>query len=324
MGWKGVALVLGSAAAFATAGFWTRMVAADAWTILFWRGVFGSAFIGAVVWAREGRGAAAAFGQIGWAGLAVAACSTLGTVCFINALRRTSVADVMLINATGPFVAAGLGMLVLRERERPATLVAGVVALAGVAWMVGGAAVRGDLLGDALALAMVVVIAAMMVMIRAWRRIDMLPAAALSAFASAMVAAPWARPFDVGGMEFLWLALFGTTQFGLGLLLLTLGSRLVAPARAALLGNAEVPLGPALVWAAFGEVPARETLMGGGLVMLAVVGEVMAGWYVNWGDSRGGVGWGVETKQERFGTENTERKGKASHGGHGEAREKKI
>jgi drug/metabolite transporter (DMT)-like permease len=123
---------------------------------------------------------------------------------------------------------------------------------------------------------MTALIAGMMVIIRARRGVDMLPAASLSAFASAVLVAPWARPFDVGGVEFLWLVLFGTTQFGLGLLLLTMGSRLISATRAALLGNVEVPLGPALVWVAFGEVPAAATLAGGGLVMLAVLGDLAA------------------------------------------------
>src|SRR5262245_4250723 len=51
--WRGVLLILGSATAFATAGFFTRLVAADAWSILFWRGVFGGLFIAGFVFARE-------------------------------------------------------------------------------------------------------------------------------------------------------------------------------------------------------------------------------------------------------------------------------
>ena len=104
----------------------------------------------------------------------------------------------------------------------------------------------------------------------------MLPAAALSAFASALLVWPVVSPSAPDGMQFVYLVLFGVTQFGLGLLLLTLGSRLISPTRAALIGNLEIPLAPAMVWAAFGEVPPAATCVGGLLVMLAVIGDLLS------------------------------------------------
>jgi drug/metabolite transporter (DMT)-like permease len=69
--------------------------------------------------------------------------------------------------------------------------------------------------------------------------------------------------------------LFGTAQFGLGLLLLTIGARMISATRAALIGSLETPLAPAWVWLAFGEVPSPSTFVGGLIVMMAVVGEVV-------------------------------------------------
>src|SRR6267378_6854499 len=95
--WLGITLVVLSACAFSLAGFFTRLIDTDVWTMLFWRGLFGGLFIaGYIVW-RHGAGAAMAFRRIGWAGLVVAGCSTLATICFVNALRETTVADVLVI-----------------------------------------------------------------------------------------------------------------------------------------------------------------------------------------------------------------------------------
>lgn len=58
--------------------------------------------------------------------------------------------------------------------------------------------------------------------------------------------------------------LFGTTQFGLGLLLMTVGTRLISATRSALIGSMEDPLAPLWGWLAFGEKP---TWIGGSLVM---------------------------------------------------------
>src|SRR5262245_4627184 len=102
--WRGIILLALSALAFSTDGFFTRLIETDVWTLLFWRGLFGGLFIAAyVVWLR-GADTLAALRRIGRVGLLAAICSTAATICFINALRETTVADVLVINATAPFV----------------------------------------------------------------------------------------------------------------------------------------------------------------------------------------------------------------------------
>ena len=274
--WHGIILVILSAFAFSTAGFFTRLIDVDVWTMLFWRGLFGAAFIaGWVVW-QYGAGSLAALQRIGWLGLAAAGCSTAATICFIHALRETSVADVLVINATAPFITAGLAWMWTGARERWSTLLASGVALIGVAVTVVSAIGAGRLWGNFLALLMTVLISAMMVLIRRQRAVDMLPASALSALLCAVVVWPWADPAAAtGGWTFVNLALFGTCQFGLGLLLLTVGTRLISATRSALIGALETPLAPALVWLAFGEVPALTTCIGGAIVLAAVVGDIL-------------------------------------------------
>jgi hypothetical protein len=115
-------VVLLSAFAFSTAGLFTRLVETDVWTMLFWRGLFGGLLIaGYVVW-RDGPLAMAALRRIGRPGLVAAGCSTAATICFINALRETSVADVLVINATAPFITAAMAWAWTGARERRATL----------------------------------------------------------------------------------------------------------------------------------------------------------------------------------------------------------
>ena len=150
------------------------------------------------------------------------------------------------------------------------------MALLGVVVMVVPTLGSGRLLGNGLALAMTVLISAMMVVMRHHRDVCMLPAAALSAFLCALVVWPWASPAAVTAVDFGWLVLFGTTQFGLGQLLLTLGLRSVSATRSALIGALETPLAPAIVWLVLGEVPAVMTCVGGAIVLAAVVGDLLA------------------------------------------------
>jgi drug/metabolite transporter (DMT)-like permease len=273
--WQGILLVVLSAFAFSTAGYFTRLIEVDVWTMLFWRGLFGGLFIAGWVGWQYGARSLDALYRIGWLGLAAAGCSTAATICFILALRATAVADVLVINATAPFLTAGLAWLSSGVRERRSTLVASAVALIGVVVTVIPAIGAGRLWGNFLALLMTVLISAMMVLIRRQRAIDMLPASALSALLCAVVVWPWADPASATGWSFVNLAIFGVSQFGLGLLLLTVGTRLISATRSALIGALETPLAPALVWLAFGEVPSLATALGGAIVLAAVVGDVL-------------------------------------------------
>lgn len=116
--------------------------------------------------------------------------------------------------------------------------------------------------------------AAMMVVIRESRHVSMLPAACLSAFLCALVVLPFSQPAQVPAANMPDLVLFGTVQFGLGLLLMTAGTRLISATRSALIGIMESPLAPLWVWLAFGEKPALATWIGGSLVMGSVVFDI--------------------------------------------------
>ena len=222
--WSGTVLITASAIAFSLAGLFTRLIDLDVWTVLFWRALFGGIFIaGYIVW-REGRRVLPAIRQTGIAGVAVTISSALATICFINALRQTSVADVLVINATAPFITAALAYAWTADREHWTTLAASLVALVGVVVMIRGALASGHLLGDLLALIMTILISAMMVIVRRNRNISMLPAACLSAFLCAVIVAPVSHPLAATAHDFRYLALFGTMQFALGLLLLTLST----------------------------------------------------------------------------------------------------
>jgi drug/metabolite transporter (DMT)-like permease len=86
---------------------------------------------------------------------------------------------------------------------------------------------------------------------------------------------PWAQPLSVSGADMVRLVLFGTTQFGMGLLLLSLGTPLVSATRGALIGTLQTPLGTLWVWLAFTEIPAMATLLGGIVVLAAVIADIV-------------------------------------------------
>ena len=176
----GIALVIAAAVTWSTAPFFTRLLPFDSWTILFWRGLFGGGLIAAVLVLRQGRTGLRDLVMMGKSGWLVASLSTLGMVCFIPALQFTSVSNVAVIIATGPFVAAALAWIWLREAARLRTLRASLVAFCGVAIIVSDAQASSDIFGIGLACLMTLAIAAMTVAVRRHKNTPMVAVAALS------------------------------------------------------------------------------------------------------------------------------------------------
>jgi len=113
---------------------------------------------------------------------------------------------------------------------------------------------------------------ALLVVITRYRRdISMAPAICLSQVLVFAVAAPFADPGSLGSRDLALLAALGIGQIGLGLVFLTLGAPLIPAAEVALITLLEIVLGPLWVWLAFSERPSTTTLLGGAIVVAAVL-----------------------------------------------------
>ncbi|RXH23435.1 hypothetical protein XH99_32555 [Bradyrhizobium nanningense] len=272
----GIALVVAAAIAWSTAPFFTRLLPFDPWTILFWRGLFAGCLISVFLMVMQGRAALWQLVVPGRGGLLVASLSTIGMVSFIPALQMTEVMNVAVLITTQPFVAAALAWLWLGEAATWRTVIASLVAFAGVTITVGGVEAGADVRGVALSCLMVVAISAMTVVVRRHRETSMVAAAALSNFLGSLVSLPFAHDIaHVGGNGLAILAMFGCFQVALGLTFYMLGSRLLPSGQASLIATLETPLMAFWIWVAFREVPAVHALIGGALVIGAVIADIV-------------------------------------------------
>ena len=274
----GIALVLSSAVAWSTAGFFARMVPVDIWIVVFWRGIFGGLSIAALAMIERRRFGFDFKRAFSLGGIALILISATGKIAFLYALQNTTVANVTVLYATLPFMTAILAWLWFRERAERRTLIGSLVAGVGVLITVAGSTGLGGghILGDLAALFMTLTMALMTVIMRRHRDVPMLEAAALSGFVAASIAFPMAEPFSIATTDILWLALFGLVTQGGGLGIYTMGARRLPSAQAALLSASEVPMSPLWVWIFFQEVPAQETFIGGGLVLAAILWNIAA------------------------------------------------
>jgi drug/metabolite transporter (DMT)-like permease len=267
---RGQVYVALAAVAWSSAGVLQRGFSIDVPTQLAGRAFF--AAIALTLWvaiAERGR-FARAWRSIGVAGIGVAVCIAVASATFIAALNHTTVARVLFIQAISPVLAALMARVFLGEPIGRRTTAAMVMALAGVGLML-GAPGAGDPTGDALALLMAFAFALTLVITRRRRDVSMGPATCLSQLILIAAFAPFAHPGEIGGDDAASLAALGAGQIGLGLALLTVGARLIPAAQVALISLLEVVLGPLWVWLAYTEEPDAGTLIGGAIVVAAIV-----------------------------------------------------
>jgi drug/metabolite transporter (DMT)-like permease len=267
---RGQVYIALAAVAWSTAGVLQRQLSVDTATQVGGRAVFAAlALLGYVAVAERG-GVARAWRSIGIAGIGLAVCLAAASCAFILALNETTVARVLFIQAIAPVLAALLAAVLLGEPISRRTAVALGLAVAGVAIML-GAPGGGTAKGDLLALAMALSFALALVITRHRRDVSMAPATCLSQVLLVVVFLPFATLADVGGQDVAVLAALGAGQIGLGLIFLTLGARLIPAAQVGLITLLEVVLGPLWVWLALDEGPGALTLVGGAVVVAAIV-----------------------------------------------------
>jgi drug/metabolite transporter (DMT)-like permease len=266
---EGLLAVFVATVLLSTAGLMTRLVTVDAPTLMLLRGAIGGAFLFGCMVAISGRQVIGDLLSLGFSGLLICATSAASAILFIAALYATSVAHVAIIFATCPFVAAGLALLMLGERPTPSALLASGAALGGVVLMVGQGN-DGTMFGDLLAFGMTVMVALWTVLVRRHPDKPALACTSVAAVMTALVAAPFANPLAASTFDVGVVLVFGVFGFSLGFVLLLIGSRLLPPVESALIGAMDAPLAPLWVLLFVGEVPHRNTLVGGAVVFLAV------------------------------------------------------
>jgi drug/metabolite transporter (DMT)-like permease len=273
----GIFLVAASALAWSVSGIYVRLLTVDAWTTVSLRASIGALYMIAGLVLSHRRNALSVTLSIGWFGVAVAACASLSMLAFVGALYHTSIANVSVIYATTPFIAAGLGWMILKEHIPLRTIGSALAALVGVAIMVGGSFASGHLLGDALALAMAASFAIVAVIARARPGLEMLPTNILCCLFTALAGLPFAEPATATAQDWLVLALFAFTSIPLAFFMFMAGARKIPAAESGLITTLDVVLSPLWVYLIFAENPGRAAIIGGCVVFVSVAWHILGG-----------------------------------------------
>ena len=279
---RGFTLALSAAVCWSLAGILVRLVEeGTSWHIILYRSLGVTATLGATIAVVHRGRVAEAIRLAGWPAVLAGLCATASSVLFILALARVTVANALFMLGITPFLAAIGSQAILGERVPRRAWGAMALAMTGVAVMLGSGLALGQLAGNLLALGSATSFAANALLLRSNRQTDMLPAVLYAGIFGSVVAlaalgllglSPYVPLRDLA----LGLAM-GAIQLSLGLILYTRASRDLPAAELQLVATAELVLAPLWVWIGMGETPNAATLIGGGLIILAILTQALGG-----------------------------------------------
>ncbi len=249
-----------------------RLISAEPMVIAFWRAMTSGLIILAVLFMTQGTRGFAAVLNSGWPGVLHIGLIGATAPGFVLAVTHTSVANVVFIFAAMPAFAAAFGRIFLGERIGWRMVLTMAVVMVGLAIIARGSgeSTIASWEGDFYALAVCVAYAGALTAVRCLREISMIPAIPIAYIGAAVVIWPFVAPFEP--METQWRLIFGHGAFiAIATCLLTIGPRYISPAEVSLLILLESALAPLLVWAVIGEDPGRWALIGGAVVIGALM-----------------------------------------------------
>ncbi len=280
---RGVLYIILGGVFLSSGGLLVRFVdQASPWAILFYRSLVFTATVMLFLFVRDRQSFKKQFLTIKPIDLLVSLLLAVGFICYLLSLFNTSVANTVLVLSTGPVAAGILAYFVLGEAVKALTWAAMVLAFAGVCVMVSGGINASDIVGISFAIAAVLSFAFFVVLLRhLGPQRDMMAPTALAGLVAAAMCIPMMWPLvetlAISARDLLIAVCLGSVQVGCGFILITLGSKSVPAAQIPLLGLSETALSPLWVWLAVNEVPASNTLIGGVIVLIAVVMQGYAG-----------------------------------------------
>jgi drug/metabolite transporter (DMT)-like permease len=247
------------------------------WQYLFFRGLTIAAILCIYLVAKDGGRFFDNFKKIGVSGV-VGACGLVGAfIGFIWSITLTTAANTLFLFATIPFLAAFMGIVILKEKIRPLTWGAMTVALIGITVMVIDGLEAGSLLGTVTGFAAACGFSTFSVCLRWRKKTPQFATVALAGFLCAILTAGilvlQSDPVLMPDRN-IFLSMVHGTLVGVGLILFSLGASYFPAAELNLLSLVEVVGG--VVWVylpIFGinEVPSLLTVVGGCIVTGAIL-----------------------------------------------------
>lgn len=260
--------MVSAAIVWSTAGALQREVHSGPGTQVAGRAAFAAMSILIAIVALERRDTIRAFRALGRWGVVAIVPWALASSSFVLALNYTTVANVVLWQATAPLMAALLAWALLGERVASRTWASMALALVGVGLIVGGG-VQGGALAVLLPFGMTAFFAFVIVLARYRPEVSLAPAAFVAQLLVVCVVGPFASIESASALDWTMLAALGATVAG-GIVLMTVAAQRIPVSEIVIISLLEIVIAPLLVWITYSERPSRGTIVGGAVIVAGV------------------------------------------------------
>jgi len=267
----GVLLVVIGSVFLSTNGIMLRNIEqADAWQILFYRGIAFSVTVFLILllhYRAKTKRMFLAIGKHGvWAGVALG----LASFFYVFALMHTTVANAVFIIGSAPLATAFVAWVVLRERMSITGIVTMLISLGGIGLLFTDSINDGQWFGNVMALGVVATFIVYLMILRDNLDIDMLPAACLAGLVMAVVGFAGAESLSITAHDLTLSLAMGCVQLTVGFICYTIAARHILATQVAFFALTETILSPIWVWIGIGETPSRVALIGIAIVLMSV------------------------------------------------------
>ena len=281
---RAVFLMVGVTLMWSIAGVVTRHLEhARSFEVTFWRSFFTA--LSLLVILPLAMGGNAAWRKLRHGGVALwvsGLCWSVMFTAFMVALTLTTVANVLVTMSLGPFFTALIARVFIGHRIPARTWAAIVAAGAGIAYMYGAQVSGGQFVGILVALAVPLAGAVNWTVTQhshaKGHDVDLVPAVFVGAVISALTTLPMAVPLQASSHDLGLLALLGVVQLAIPCSLAVVCARVLQAPELSLLALLEVIFGILLAWVGAGEAPGPTVLVGGAVVLGALVANELVSW----------------------------------------------
>ena len=244
---------------------------ATLWQILFWRSLFFSLTVLTFLIISYGKKTFSAFYESGLPGFFGGIILSFGFCGYVFAMYNTTVANTNFIISLQILFLAIFGYFFLKEKISAITLTSIILAISGVFLMVGNSLSPGELSGNLAAFTMPITFAILIMIVRKFPTVDMVPAQFVAGISSCLIGFFLSNKLMISSHDIFLGFLAGFFQVGFGFIFITIGARSTPSAMVGIIMLSESVLGPIWAFLFVSERPSTFGLIGGAIILFAVL-----------------------------------------------------
>ena len=249
---------------------------ANLWQILFWRQTFFSIVVALYLLVIYKKNFFKSFYASGLPGLVAGIFLGIGFSAYVFAMYHTTVANTLFIISTETIFLALFGYIFLKEKINLVTLFSIIMGMSGVLLIIGSSfsiQSSSQFFGNIIAFIMPISFAVLIVIVRKYPKVDMVPSQFIAGIFAALIGYFIAGKLSISLNDLFLGFLAGTFQIGFGFIMITIGSRTTPAAVVGILMLTEAVFGPVWAWLFINEIPPISVIIGGSIIISAILFE---------------------------------------------------